>query len=172
MSGLVPAERIEKAILLIRGYKVMLDSALAELYGVTTKRLNEQVRRNLKRFPTDFMFRLTPDEYLALRSHFATLETGRGKHSKYLPLVFTEQGIAMLSSVLTSERAIEVNVEIMRAFVRLRQLLASDKELARRLDDLEKKYAHHDRQFKVAFETIRQLMAPYPLRAKSKKLDS
>lgn len=156
MSILVPAERLEKSILLIRGHKVMLDSVLSGLYGVTTKRLNEQVRRNLKRFPDDFMFQLTQEEYDFLRSHFATLETGRGKYRKYLPYAFTEQGIAMLSSVLTSERAIEVNVEIMRSFVRLRQLLSSNKELAKKLMLMEKKYDH---QFKIVFDAIREMMS-------------
>ncbi|MBI2337108.1 MAG: ORF6N domain-containing protein [Deltaproteobacteria bacterium] len=157
--SLVPVERIEKSILLIRGHKVILDANLAELYGVPIKRLNEQVRRNSKRFPPDFMFQLTSEEFEALRSHFATLKTGRGKHRKYLPYVFTEQGVAMLSSVLNSEQAIEVNVEIMRAFVRLRQILSSNKVLAQRLSELEKKY---DRQFKVIFDAIRQLMIPLP----------
>lgn len=162
MSNLIPVERIEKAILLIRGHKVMLDTTLAELYGETTKRLNQQVRRNLKRFPSDFMFQLTQEEYESLRLHFATLETGRGRHRKYLPLVFTEHGVAMLSSVLTSDRAAEVNIEIMRAFVRLRQFLASHKALAKRLDNLELKYAHHDYKFKSVFEAIRKLMEPIP----------
>jgi phage regulator Rha-like protein len=150
-------ELIERRILLIRGQKVMLDAHLAELYGVSTKRLNEQVRRNSTRFPDDFMFQLTKDEADALRSHFATLEKGRGKHRKYLPYVFTEQGVAMLSSVLNSERAILVNVEIMRTFVRLREILATHKDLARKLEELEKKY---DEQFRVVFEALRQLMTP------------
>ncbi|TAK66774.1 MAG: ORF6N domain-containing protein [Bacteroidetes bacterium] len=156
-SQLIPLETIEKKIFLIRGQKVMLDKDLAELYGVTTKRLNEQVRRNVTRFPDDFMFQLSEHEYESLRSHFATLKKGRGKHRKYLPLVFTEQGVAMLSSVLNSERAITVNVAIMRAFVRLRDLLSSNKELARKLEELEKKY---DYQFKIVFDAIRKLMNP------------
>lgn len=150
-------ELIERRILLLRGQKVMLDSHLAELYAVTTKRLNEQVRRNLKRFPVDFMFQLTREEYDALRSHFATLEKGRGRHRKYLPYVFTEQGVAMLSSVLNSERAIAVNIEIMRAFVRLREILSTHKDLARKLEELERTY---DAQFRVVFEAIRMLMTP------------
>ena len=137
----------------------MLDSDLAELYEVPTKRLNEQVRRNLKRFPADFMFQLTSEEAESLRSQFATLKPRRGKHRKYHPYVFTEQGVAMLSTVLNSERAIQVNIEIMRAFVRLRQILSSNRELSKRLDELEKKY---DVQFKVVFDAIRQLMAPPP----------
>jgi hypothetical protein len=114
-------ETIERRILLVRGQRVMLDSDLADLYGVSTKRLNEQVRRNIRRFPADFMFQLSSDEAAALRSQSATLEAGRGKYRKYLPYVFTEQGVAMLSSVLNSERAVQVNIEIMRAFVRLKE---------------------------------------------------
>ena len=160
-KSLIPIERIEGLILLIRGHKVMLDSDLAELYGVTTKRLNEQVRRNLSRFPEDFMFQLAESETHLLRSQFATSKGGRGGR-RYLPYAFTEQGVAMLSSVLNSGRAIKVNIEIMRAFVRLQQILASNKELAKRPDDLEKKY---DAQFRVVFDAIRELMKP----PKSKK---
>ena len=158
MTGqfLLPVERIERSILLIRGHKVMLDSDLATLYGVTTKRLNEQVRRNAGRFPADFMFQLTPEEVKSLRSQFTTSNRGRGGR-RYLPYVFTEQGVAMLSSVLNSQRAIRVNIEIMRAFIRLREMLATHKDLARKLDTLEKKY---DAQFRVVFDAIRQLMAP------------
>ncbi len=157
MPELVPTELIEKRILLIRGQKVMLDSDLAWLYGVSTKRLNEQVRRNAKRFPPDFMFQLTSEEYQVLRSQNATLEKGRGRHRKYLPLVFTEQGVAMLSSVLNSERAIQVNIAIMRVFVRLRQLLASEKDFEKKLAELEKKY---DQKFAVVFEALRLLTSP------------
>ena len=135
----------------------MLDADLAELYGVSVKRLNEQVRRNIKRFPVDFMFQLTREEHDSLRSQIATLKGRRGEHRKYLPYVFTEQGVAMLSGILNSERAIRVNIEIMRAFVRLRQILASNAPLARKLDALEKKY---DAQFKLVFDAIRQLMTP------------
>ncbi len=159
---LIPPVRIEQFILLIRGHKVILDTHLAELYGVKTKRLNEQIRRNPKRFPPDFMFQLTAEESEALRTHFATLKTGRGQHRKYLPYVFTEQGVAMLSSVLNSERAILVNVEIMRAFVALRRLLASNKALARRMEDLEAKYKDHDHQLEDVFDAIRKLMDPPP----------
>jgi phage regulator Rha-like protein len=143
-------------ILLLRGHKVLLDADLAALYGVTTKRLNEQVRRNRSRFPEDFMFQLTSEEVASLRSQFATSNRGRGGR-RYAPYAFTEQGVAMLSTVLNSERAIQVNIEIMRAFVRLREILASNAELARKMDALEKKY---DSQFKVVFDAIRQLMAP------------
>jgi hypothetical protein len=148
MKSIVPIEVIEKKILLIGGQKVMLDSDLAVLYGVTTKRLNEQVRRNLKRFPQDFMYQLSAEEFESLRSHFATLKSGRGKHRKYLPQVFTEQGIAMLSSVLNSDRAIAVNIQIMRAFVKLREMISTRKDLARKLGELEKKY---DSQFHNRF---------------------
>lgn len=147
-------EVIEKKILLIRGHKVMLDFHLAKLYGVSTKRLNEQVRRNPGRFPADFMFQLTTDEFKVLRSQFATSSRG-GR--RYLPYAFTEQGVAMLSSVLNSERAILVNVEIIRAFVKLREILATHKDLARKLEELEKKY---DEQFAVVFQAIRELMTP------------
>jgi len=155
-KSLIPIERIERSILLIRGHKVMLDSDLARLYGVTTKRLNEQVRRNLSRFPEDFMFQLTESETDLLRSQFATSKKGRGGR-RYQPYAFTEQGVAMLSSVLNSERAIKVNIEIMRAFVRLRRMLASNADLARKLDALEKKY---DAQFSIIFDAIRELMKP------------
>ena len=164
MVNLVPSERIEKRIFLFRGQRVMLDTDLAELYRVTTKRLNERVRRNIKRFPSDFMFQLTKEEEESLRSQIATLKGGRGQHRKYLPYVFTEQGVAMLSSVLNSERAVQVNIEIMRAFVRLRELMSTHKDLARKLETLEKKY---DAQFKVVFDAIRQLMTqPEPKKRK------
>jgi hypothetical protein len=156
VAATFPTERIERSILLIRGQKVLLDVDLAALYGVTTKRLNEQVRRNRARFPEDFMLQLTAEEVASLRSQFATSNKGRGGR-RYAPLAFTEQGVAMLSTVLNSERAIQVNIEIMRAFVRLRQMLASNAQLARKLAELEKKY---DVQFKVVFDAIRQLMAP------------
>src|SRR5579875_1408688 len=130
----IPQERIERRILLIRGQKVMLDANLAELYGVTTKRLNEQVRRNIDRFPDDFMLKLTREEVEALRSQFATSSSWGGR--RYNPLAFTEQGVAMLSGVLRSQRAVQVNIAIMRAFVKLREMLASHRDLARRLDEM------------------------------------
>jgi hypothetical protein len=133
----------------------MLDRDLAELYGVEVKQLKRQVKRNQDRFPADFMFELSREEYNALRSQFGTLK--RGEHSKYLPYAFTEQGVSMLSSVLRSTRAVQVNIEIMRAFVRLRELMATHKDLVRRLNDMEKKY---DAQFKVVFDAIRELMTP------------
>jgi hypothetical protein len=166
---LIPDERIERAILLIRGHKVMLDSDLAQLYGVTTKRLNEQVRRNLKRFPDDFMIQLTADEAESLRSQFATSKPGRGGR-RYRPLAFTEQGVAMLSTVLNSERAIEVNIAIMRAFVRLRQIMSTHKDLAAKLEKIERKLGEHDEHFHVVFEAIRQLMAPPPVTGKKRRI--
>jgi len=153
----IPIERIARAIVLIHGQKVMLDADLAELYGVETKALNRAVKRNIGRFPGDFMFQLTTEEAERLRYQIGTLKTGRGRHRKYRSYAFTEQGIAMLSSVLHSERAVRVNIEIMRAFVQLRQMLSSHADLARKLAALEKKY---DAQFKVVFDAIRELTAP------------
>jgi uncharacterized protein YjcR len=160
-NSLIPVQRIEKAIFLIRGQKVMLSSHLAELYDVETRVLNQAVKRNISRFPEDFMFQRSTSEAQQLVSQNVI------PHRKYfggsLPYAFTEQGVAMLSSVLNSERAIHVNIEIMRAFVRLRKILASHAELARKLEELEKKY---DSQFKVVFDAIRQLMAPREPREK------
>jgi hypothetical protein len=152
----IPSERIERAILLIRGQKVMLDRELAALYGVETRVLKQAVRRNRNRFPSDFMFELTKEENRSLRSQNVILEPGR--YSKYLPFAFTEQGVAMLSSVLNSERAIEVNIAIMRVFVRLRELMATHKELAFKLIELEERLEAHDEQIQSIFEAIRQLM--------------
>ena len=154
---LVPAERIEHAILVLRGQKVMLDSELAALYEVPVKALNQAVKRNLDRFPEDFMFRLNQEEATSLRSQSVTSKAGRGGR-RTEPYAFTEQGVAMLSSVLHSQRAVHVNIEIMRAFVRLRQMLQQNTELARKLP-LERKY---DGQFKMVFEAIRDLMTPAP----------
>ena len=153
---LVSTARVEAAIVL-RGHRVMLDSDLAALYGVDTKALNQAVSRNLERFPEDFVFRLTSEEAHALRSQSAISVAGRGRHRKFLPYAFTEQGVAMLSSVLRSPRAVQVNIEIMRAFVRLRQMLQGNAELARRLDELEAKY---DTKFRAVFDAIRELMTP------------
>lgn len=153
-------EVIQKRILIIRHEKVMIDRDLAELYGIETKQLKRAVRRNRRRFPEDFMFELTRVEYEDLRCQFGTFK--RGEHSKYAPMAFTEQGVAMLSSVLGSRRAIEVNILIMRAFVRLRRMISSHRELMQKVEEMEKKY---DAQFKVVFEAIRQLMAePEPPR--------
>ena len=149
----LPAEVIEKKIFYVRGQKVMLDRDLAKLYNVETRRLVEQVKRNIDRFPDDFMFQLTKEEFANLKSQFATSSWGgTRKH----PHVFTEQGVAMLSSVLHSKRAIEVNVAIMRAFVKLREMLASNTELAKRLEEMEHKY---DEKFRVVFDAIKALMA-------------
>ena len=157
----IPSERIERSILAMRGERVMLDSDLADLYQVETKVLNRAVKRNINRFPLDFMFQLEAEEASALRFQFGTSKTRGGR--RYRPFVFTEQGVAMLSSVLNSERAVLVNITIMRAFVKLRQMLASNAELARRLNQLEGKY---DRQFKVVFDAIRQLMTSPPAKTK------
>jgi len=150
------AVQVERRILLIRGQKVMLDADLAELYGVPTKSLNLAVKRNAERFPEDFMFQLTGDEAAGLRFHFETSKSGRGGR-RYRPYAFTEQGVAMLSSVLRSLRAVQVNIAIMRTFVRLREMLLSHADLARKLAALENKYAA---QFKVVFDAIRELMQP------------
>ncbi|OGE76366.1 MAG: hypothetical protein A3K05_04065 [Candidatus Doudnabacteria bacterium RIFCSPHIGHO2_01_48_18] len=159
--SLIPLETIERRIFLIRGHKVMIDRDLAELYGVPTKRLNEQVRRNIKRFPADFMLQLTAEETRLLRSQTATLKkAGRGQHRKYFPYVFTEQGVAMLASALNSERAIQVNISIVRTFVRLREMLATHKDLAAKIEAMEKKYNSH---FKTIFEAIQELMGPEPV---------
>lgn len=166
----VSVELIERRIYLIRGHKVMIDVDLAELYELPTKRFNQQVRRNLKRFPADFMFQLTKTETEALRSQFAisktsqgglrsqfaTSKTGRGGR-RYLPYAFTEQGVAMLSSVLNSERAIEVNIAIMRAFVKLREMLESNEELNRKFAAVIRKLATHDKYFTVVFDELKKL---------------
>jgi ORF6N domain len=148
---------IERTILLVRGHKVMLDADLATLYQVSVKGLNQQVARNRDRFPEDFMFQLSPEEHANLKSQFAISSSWGGRRSP--PYAFTEQGVAMLSSVLHSPRAVQVNIEIMRAFVRLREMLQTNKDLARKLDALETKY---DSQFKVVFQAIRELMTPQP----------
>lgn len=153
-EGIIPPERIERSIHLIHGHKVMLDSDLAELYGVSTKRLNQQVKRNSDRFPEDFMFQLSAEEFANLRSQFATASWG-GRRTP--PYAFTEHGAVMLASVLNSPVAVRASIEVVRAFVRLRQMLASHEDLARKLAVLEKKY---DAQFKVVFDAIRQLMTP------------
>jgi len=154
-------QAIESRIVEVRGHRVLLDADLARLYGVEVRTLNQAVRRNAARFPSDFMFQLTWAEAERSRSQFVILNGGaaRGRNIKFRPYAFTEQGVAMLSSVLKSDRAIRVNVEIMRTFVRLRGLIGDNRELARRLDDLESRY---DRQFKVVFDAIRELMAPPP----------
>lgn len=162
---LVPVEAIKSNIQLLRGRHVMLDEDLAKLYGVETRRLVEQVKRNSERFPEDFMFQMSKEEAVVLRSQSATSKPGRGGR-RYAPYAFTELGVAMLSSVLRSERAVAVNIEIMRAFVEARRMAASHDRLARRLDDLERetssKLGKHEKYFSAIFESLRQLTAPPP----------
>jgi len=152
--ALIPAESIENKILLIRGAKIMIDRDLAKLYKVPTGRLNEQVKRNIRRFPGDFMFQLTRKEFKIWKSQFAISSWGG---TRKLPYVFTEQGVAMLSSVLHSERAVQVNIAIMRAFVKLREMLLTHAELRHKIESMERKY---DQQFKVVFDAIRKLLTP------------
>ena len=159
MKEVVSIEDVGRRIFFIRGKKVMLDSDLAALYGVETRQVNQAVKRNRLRFPPDFMFHLTrPETEACLRSHIVILK--RGQHRKYRPYAFTEQGVAMLSSVLRSERAVQVNVAIMRAFVSLRRLLASNETLAQKFAELERRLEGHDRAIKSLFDAIRELMAP------------
>ena len=167
-QSIIPTERIENRILLIRAQKVILDADLAELYGVPTKRLNEQVKRNLDRFPEDFMFQLSKEEHAALRSQSATSKTGRGGR-RYRPYAFTEHGAIMAANVLNSDRAIEVSVFVVRAFVKLRQMLSTHDKLARKLDELERQVQGHDQQIIVLIDAIRQLMAP-PKKPKRKPI--
>ncbi|MBL8520459.1 MAG: ORF6N domain-containing protein [Betaproteobacteria bacterium] len=163
---LIPSDLIAERIFIVRGQKVILDSDLAALYEVPTKRFNEAVRRNSAKFPADFSFQLSDQEWRALRSQFATLkpEPGRGQHRKYLPYVFTEHGAIMAASLLNSTRAIEVSVFVVRAFVQQRELLASSRDLARQLkaleQRLEKKISSHDQAIAGIIDTLRELMAP------------
>jgi phage regulator Rha-like protein len=163
-TAVVPVEHITQSILVLRGHRVLLDTELAALYGVSTKRFNEQVRRNRERFPADFMFQLTDEELAALRSQIATLKGGRGQHRKYLPYAFTEHGAIMAATILNSSRAVEMSVYVVRAFVKLRELLSSNRELARRFAQLEtrldKKLTEHDQQIAAILSAIRQLMHP------------
>ena len=160
----VPSELIAERIFIVRGHKVILDSDLAALYEVPTKRFNETVRRNLAKFPADFMFALTATDWESLRSQIATLKSGRGQHRKYLPLLFTEHGDIMAATLLNSPRAVEVSVYVVRAFVQQREFLASNKELARQLRALEqrieRKLGSHDQAIAGLIDTLRQLMAP------------
>lgn len=157
MDPIVPAEVIEQKIYLIRGQKVMLDKDLAALYGVETRVLNKAVKRNIDRFPEDFMFQLNNEEFGNLKFHFGTSSWGG---TRKLPYAFTENGVAMLSSVLSSKRAVQVNIAIMRAFVKLREILSTHKELAHKLAQLDRKIEKHDEEIKLIFDAIRQLMAP------------
>ncbi|MBV8209797.1 MAG: ORF6N domain-containing protein [Burkholderiaceae bacterium] len=163
-AAALAVETIASRILLVRGVRVLLDSDLAALYGVPTKRFNEAVKRNTAKFPADFMFQLTPEDFNALRSQFATLKTGRGQHRKYMPYAFTEHGALMVAMVLASPRAVEVSVYVVRAFVQQRDLLASNKELAQRLRELERRLenglAAHDVAIADILAAIRQLMNP------------
>jgi hypothetical protein len=162
-TALVPVERIARSILILRRQRVLLDAHLAALYGVSTTRLNQQIRRNLDRFPADFMFQLTAEEHTALMLQIATSKPGRGGRRK-LPLVFTEHGAIMAATVLNSSRAVEMSIYVVRAFVQLRELLATSKELAKRLDDLEVRIARrlttHDAAITSILKTIRELMNP------------
>ena len=168
---LLPVEIIENKIYLIRGHKVIFDRDLAELYGVLTKYLTRQVRRNIARFPKDFMFQLTRPEIDSSRCQIGTLK--RGQNIKYLPYVFTEQGVAMLSSVLNSERAIQVNIQIIRVFVKLKEILVSHKDLTRKIEDLEQKFQSkfedHDQKIILIFEAIKQLLKEKEEPAKRKR---
>jgi len=174
MSNAIAVEVIATRILELRGKRVMLDRDLAKLYGVAAKVLNQAVKRNIKRFPEDFMFQLSWEEVASLRSQIVTLNKSkpessrRGKHIKYLPYAFTEHGVAMLSSVLNSERAIQVNILIMRAFTKLREILLTHKDLAAKIEALEKKYAEHDQTIREIFQAIKQLLEPPS--AKEKKI--
>ena len=158
-QSLVPSERIEQSILVLRGQKVILDVDLAAIYGVTTARLNQQVRRNIDRFPEDFAFLLTPDEFDNLKLQFATSSSGWGGRRKP-PFAFTEHGAVMAASVLNTAVAVSASIQVVRVFVRLRQLLASHVELSRKLDALEAKFTEHDKKLIVVFDAIRQLMNP------------
>ncbi|MFA4982278.1 MAG: ORF6N domain-containing protein [Candidatus Omnitrophota bacterium] len=164
MKELIPQEVIENKIYLMRGHKVMLSMHLAKLYEVEVKVLMQAVKRNIDRFPDDFMFQLSEEEYDILKSQFVTSSWGGARRAN--PYAFTEQGVAMLSSVLNSKRTIQVNIAIMRAFVKLRQILSTHKELAHKLNELEKKIEKHDEDISSIFEAIRQLMAPQPEKPK------
>lgn len=155
----IPIEQIERLIFLIRGQKVMLDADLARLYGVTTARLNQQVKRNMERFPEDFMFRLTREEFQSLMLQTATSNRKRGGRRK-IPYVFSEHGAVMLASVLNSPVAVRASIRVVRAFVRLREMLASNQELAQKLAELERRQESHDIAIRNLFQTIRQLLTP------------
>lgn len=156
MKKIIPVETVAGKIHFIRDHKVILDRDLADLYGVETGQLKRAVRRNIDRFPSDFMFVLSKEENDSLRSQFGILK--RGEHSKYPPMAFSEQGIAMLSSVLNSKRAIHVNIAIMRAFVQMRELLTTNKKFAQKLNDIEKRLADHDENFQIVFDAIKRLL--------------
>jgi len=157
---MISDELVMNKIYLIRGQKVMLDRDLAELYGVETKVLNQAVKRNAARFPEDFMIQLTKSEWESLRSQIVTLEAGRGKYPKYAPTVFTEQGVAMLSSVLNSETAIRVNIQIIRIFTRMREMIMTHKDILLQLEKIEKKLSGHDEDIQLIFKYLKQLLNP------------
>jgi len=159
MSDLVPVEVIANKIFLIRGQKVMIDRDLAGLYGVTTFNLNKAVKRNIGRFPEDFMFRLTSEEFKSLRFQIGMSKKGRGGR-RYLPYGFTEQGVAMLSGVLNSKRAVQVNIQIMRAFVKLRQMVLTQENMLRKIEALERKFGEHDKKIALIFEALKRLIEP------------
>jgi hypothetical protein len=161
-TAIIPFERIATVIHVIRGQKVMLDRDLAKLYGVPTKALKQAVRRNARRFPDDFMFVIAPEEFATLRSHFVTSKTDPRGGVQYAPMAFTEQGVAMLSTVLNGQRAIEVNIAIMRAFVRLREFLASQAKLGKKLAQIERRIEEHHESIHVLFEAIQQLTSDRP----------
>ena len=156
---MIPDELVMNIIYLIRGKKVMLDRDLAGLYGVETRRLKEAVRRNIDRFPEDFMFELTRAEFESLRSQFATSKTGRGG-VRYLPMAFTEQGVAMLSAVLNSETAIRVSIQIIRVFTKMREMLLTNKDILLQLEKMEKKLTGHDEDIQLIFKYLKQLLTP------------
>ena len=166
-KAIIRIEAVVSKIINLRGERVILDRDLAEMYAVETKQLKRAVRRNIDRFPNDFMFQLSNEEYRSLRRQFGTLK--RGAHSKYPPMAFTEQGVAMLSSVLNSQHAMEVNIAIMRAFVHLRKMILSHKELAKKLQEIEHHIKDHDEKIQAIFEAIQQLIT---LPEKSKKIGS
>jgi len=162
-KSLIPSERIEGKIFLIRGMKVMLDRDLAELYGVPTAQLTRQVRRNIDRFPKEFMCQLTKQEFAGLKCHFGTSSWGG---TRKLPYVFTEHGVLMLSSVLSSKRAIQVNIQIMKTFTKLREMIMSHKDLKNKIEAMERKFKDHDQKFQIVFEAIKKLLQP-PLEEKT-----
>ena len=157
--SVIRGSTVSSRIYLMRGRRVLLDSDLAELYGVLTKNLNKAVQRNLDRFPQEFMFQLSPEEVESLRFQFGTSKKGRGGR-RYLPYAFTQEGVAMLSSVLHSPRAVQANIQIMRAFIKLREMVATNELVRQKIEELERKYQKHDKQFKIVFETLRELLEP------------
>ena len=157
---IIPDETVMNKIYLIRGQKIMLDSDLAELYGVQTRVFKQAVRRNITRFPEDFMFELRSEEWGSLRSQIVTLKGGRGQHSKYSPFAFTEQGVAMLSGVLTSETAIAVNIQIIRVFTKMREMLLAHKDILLQLEKMEQNLIKHDDEIRLIFQYLKQLLNP------------